>query len=196
MVYLKCLKSEFKMKIATMNNFIKWYLQVQVPLHETDPVPPHEQHVFVLPPNTVGMVKNIRKKITFPSESPANPESEFRRMTPVPKLLETERLILPKPVEVKVRPADEVAKSTKWYWTQREKKKAAGEYVKEYTRKRSLLTYTCGKCGKSRTFDTGHRQYYGHWYCKSTATMSYKEWRSSREMCRQQKQKSRKEDDN
>ena len=61
-----------------------------------------------------------------------------------------------------------VARSTKWYWQQREKKKTTGHFVKEYERRRQHLTYNCGKCGKPRTRDT-HNQYYRHWFCPFTA---------------------------
>jgi hypothetical protein len=80
---------------------------------------------------------------------------------------------------------DSLPRSTRWYRKKREEKKAAGELVRQYKVRRTTKVYTCSRCGRSRTPDT-HRQYYGQWYCPSTATESFEEWRSSREKRRQE----------
>lgn len=167
------------------------YFQVQVALCETAPVAPQHQHEFILHPNTVGMGKKVRKRLSLPSASPANPDSQLRQMTPQPWLPRPVRPILPRPAMVPQLPVAEpqllvaeVAKSTQWYRQQREKRRTAGEYVKLYSRRRTTFTYTCSKCGQSRTRANSHRQYFGHWYCPSTASQTFEEWRSSREKCR------------
>ena len=154
------------------------------------PAPPDKQHEFDLPPITVGTSKKMRK-VPIPSESPSNPHSDYHRFTllqpsSTPQLIQ----ILPHPMSsppVQLHQISEiknVARSTKWYWQQREKKKTTGHFVKEYERRGQHLTYNCGKCGKPRTRDTNHHQYYGQQFCPSSATETYHEWRSSKEKCR------------
>lgn len=36
----------------------------------------------------------------------------------------------------------------------------------------------CSKCQADRTSATGHRQYFGNWFCPNTATETYEEWRA------------------
>ena len=145
--------------------------------------------IQILPPITVGTGKKVRK-VLIPSESPSNPQSDYERITllqpsSTPQLIQ----ILPPPTPappVQLHQTAEiknVARSTKWSWQQSEKK-TTRHFIKEYERRRQHLTYNCGKCGKPRTRDTNHHQYYGQQFCPSTATETYHEWRSSKEKCR------------
>ena len=81
-----------------------------------------------------------------------------------------------------------VAKSTLWYQQKQDKRQAAGELVKRYTKQRSSNTYTCRKCGELR-LPPDHTQYYGSWFCLRTSPVSLEEWRSQKEEERREKKK-------
>ena len=154
---------------------------VRDPVTDIAPVPPHQQYKFVLPPYTVGISGRVRECRILPCESPANPESQFQR-TPMPV-----------PVIGMLTPSVSVstaARSTECYRRKQQKKKAAGELVRQYNIRRPTKLYTCQKCGQSRTKET-HKQYYGHWYCALTATESFEDWSASKKCRLEKKQQQR-----
>lgn len=168
--------------------------EVRVPATHTVPVPPDQQHEFHLPPVTKGTAR--KRLFSPPAESPANPDSTCPRVLipirPKPGTDSLPESDPQSPAEAKSS-TPTLARTTAWYRKKVDKKKEAGEYVRQYTRT-PKPTYSCHRCGELRTSEK-HHQYYGQWYCATTMTESLEEWRSSREKSRMEKKRKKQEEE-
>ena len=74
-----------------------------------------------------------------------------------------------------------VPRSTQWYQARAIKLDSEGEErckppVKRHTRIKEF--YSCGKCGRPKNNETGHRQCKGRWCCPRVG-ISYNQWKAS-----------------
>jgi len=135
----------------------------RVPVTELPPIPPHHAHQFPGPMCLAGGA-SVKRRLLLPKI-----EDMF---TAIP-------IKTPKP---SVPP---VAKSTLWYKQKQDKKQAAGELVKRYTKQRSSNTYTCRKCGAIQ-LPPDHTQYYDSLFCLRTSLVSLEEWRRKKKEVREE----------
>ena len=120
-----------------------------------------EKHQFHLPANTAGKshVRNVPQLLPKPQQPPSTPFVVANSYGPAP--------VLSAPV-----PA-----STQSYRKRKEQEeKSAVVPTKRY--KPRVGASKCSKCHADRTADTGHKQYFGNWFCPNTASETYEEWRS------------------
>ena len=75
--------------------------------------------------------------------------------------------------------ADTAASRRSHYYQKRKQdREMAGNRTRKYVR--STKPIVCGKCSKPRDAEL-HKQYFGNWYCQSTASESYEEWKKELE---------------
>jgi len=65
-----------------------------------------------------------------------------------------------------------------YYQKRKQARELAGNPTRKYAR--STKPIVCGKCGEPRDAEL-HKQYFGNWYCQSTASISYEEWKKQLE---------------
>jgi hypothetical protein len=152
-------------------------------------VPPEDQHQFDNPDNTAGQANTKRRRTgvtrqLFPASSAVPSSGELPSTSALPRLCPfptmpggyTIQLVDPQGVPIQapysVTPSTSVAKSTDWY---RQKK---GGQTKRYNMKKDFKS--CSRCGDKLDTTTGHKQYYGKWFCPKTDTMSVEEWMAQR----------------
>ena len=63
-----------------------------------------------------------------------------------------------------------------YYIKRKQDKELSGVKSRKYTR--SANPIVCGTCGQPRDASL-HKQYFGNWYCKSTQTETFEEWREN-----------------
>ena len=68
------------------------------------------------------------------------------------------------------------SRSQYYYYKRKQEKELSGVKSRKYTRSANPIVY--GKCGQSRD-PTFHKEYFGNWYCKTTVTASFEEWRDN-----------------
>jgi hypothetical protein len=145
-------------------------------------VPPEDQHTFTLPENTAGQanVRGTVKRNLFPpvpcdfSSTSVPTQSQpviFRFVNS-----QGEQLILPAPSESQSASmissqqfAKQVPRTTAW-----NRKRKGDQPTRAYTRSNQYRK--CSDCGERQDSSTGHRQYYGKFFCPKTATKSVDEW--------------------
>jgi len=117
-----------------------------------------EKHQFVLPSNTAGQ-STVRGIPLLPKPIPLT-QQPFIVVPPIPQL------------QARAIPA-----STQSYRKRRDKEeKASPVPTKRYKPREGASK--CSKCQLDRTTATGHKQYFGNWYCPATSAETYDEWRT------------------
>lgn len=83
--------------------------------------------------------------------------------------------IVPRPAHIPATPSQpplHVPASTRCYRKRKHEREAAGRHFRKYTRR--VGPVTCSKCGEPRIGE--HTQYFGYWFCPTTAGVTYEEW--------------------
>ena len=133
-----------------------------------------EKHHFDMPANTAGQSTNQRSNVPKSAG-----QSNVRRSVPLlpnlqlpsPSFVVVNRPYGPAPVISAPVPA-----STLSYRKRKEHEEKTGVVpTKRY--KARVGASQCSKCQADRTPATGHKQYFGNWFCPNTATETYEEWR-------------------
>ncbi|KAH3848161.1 hypothetical protein DPMN_090518 [Dreissena polymorpha] len=70
--------------------------------------------------------------------------------------------------------AMDVPYTTQQYRKRKIKQQQLGVHTRKYTKKSDKIM--CKKCVQERT-SAIHRQYFGNWYCSTTATTSFEAWK-------------------
>ena len=125
-------------------------------------------HKFVLPQNTSGQNKKIRRQIF--KEKPAM--LCVVPIQPAPQTTTTS-------ISAKTTPPPPVPYSTKSYRKHKLLDEEAGVRKRPYTKSAEMVV--CKKCGMDRKSE-GHSQYYGNIFCPTyyrAMAITYEEWRAS-----------------
>ncbi|XP_070203744.1 uncharacterized protein [Littorina saxatilis] len=160
------------------------------------------RHEFVLPENTAGKAKKMKRKKAPPVPAPtpgvsttavADPSRPhpYAFLLPSTQPDQPHPLLLPLPPSPHLphlipTPARPVPATTDWYRKRRLEMKERGEDVVLHKRRKEIST--CKQCGKDRLPHT-HKQYYGAWWCEEKSSISHQDWLQQQKESRTVKKK-------
>lgn len=120
-----------------------------------------EKHQYVLPANTAGQSK-LRSILILPNPVPLPPQP----LMPVAPYAQLQASAIPP-----------IPASTQSYRKRKdEEEKLSVVPTKRYKPREGFSK--CSKCQSDRTPATGHKQYFGNWFCPNTSTETYEQWRA------------------
>ena len=135
-----------------------------------------EKHRYHLPANTAGQA-SVRKVPTILPKLLQLPSSSVMSVNFSGPLAASP-----------VAPVVIVPASTHSY-RKRKEEEARTSVVPPKKYKARVGASKCSKCNMDRTTATGHKQYFGNWFCPTTATQTYEEWREHLQKEKQYKKK-------
>lgn len=159
-------------------------LQKKESLHLETVIEPHH---FILPPNTAGEAKLLKRKLQpiaqaplpfqqalFSAAPPAPyilPSVQFTGVSTLPQVMITPGLSQTVPLNLPITFGVPLSAQTQ----RKDEEKLSGTGKRKYIKKTDVII--CSKCKEERKPDS-HKQYFGNWYCEKSATQSYDDWRA------------------
>lgn len=128
-------------------------------------------------PQPAVQVSALQQPVPLPIQPAPLPQMPMLPSYPVfimPSVKGGDAIITPQPhpqVELQQQ-----SRSQYYYNKTKREKGMSGVKSRKYTR--SANPIVCGKCGQPRDLNL-HQQYFGNWYCQTTETVNFEEWRNN-----------------